>query len=165
MISDEESKEDGLEGCNFGSLEGTEDSALRDSGDGPPLSGEAPMENVQAAEDSSEDPLHPRQRKLTVAADARWTDRVWEVFTTFWPLGLIAFGGPTAHVAILRDHLVVQRDWLDEDQFMELFAIGQVSERVVLSYESAGPRLFSFVYPASRAYRVPPQLNWWLVRL
>jgi chromate transport protein ChrA len=23
--------------------------------------------------------------------------------------------------------LVVQRDWLDEDQFMELFAIGQVS--------------------------------------
>jgi hypothetical protein len=48
------------------------------------------------------------------------------VFTTFWPLGLVAFGGPQAHVAILRDHLVDQRDWLDEDQFMELFAIGQV---------------------------------------
>jgi chromate transport protein ChrA len=41
-------------------------------------------------------------------------------------LGLIAFGGPQAHVAILRDHLVDQRDWLDEDSFMELFAIGQV---------------------------------------
>lgn len=37
----------------------------------------------------------------------------------------MAFGGPQAHVAILRDHLVVQRDWLDEDQFTELFAIGQ----------------------------------------
>jgi len=48
------------------------------------------------------------------------------VFTTFWPLGLVAFGGPQAHVAILRDHLVVQRDWLDEEQFTELFAIGQV---------------------------------------
>lgn len=48
------------------------------------------------------------------------------VFTTFWPLGLIAFGGPQAHVAILRDHLVDQRDWLDEEQFTELFAIGQV---------------------------------------
>jgi chromate transporter len=47
------------------------------------------------------------------------------VFVTFWPLGLIAFGGPQAHVAILRDHLVVQRDWLDEEQFTELFAIGQ----------------------------------------
>jgi chromate transport protein ChrA len=39
---------------------------------------------------------------------------------------LIAFGGPQAHVAILRDHLVEQRDWLDEEQFTELFAIGQV---------------------------------------
>lgn len=48
-----------------------------------------------------------------------------KVFTTFWPLGLIAFGGPQAHVAILRDHLVVKRQWLDEDSFMELFAIGQ----------------------------------------
>jgi chromate transporter len=50
---------------------------------------------------------------------------MWEVFTTFWPLGFIAFGGPQAHVALLHDHLVVQRDWLDEDEFTELFAIGQ----------------------------------------
>lgn len=28
-------------------------------------------------------------------------------------------------MAILKDHLVDQRDWLDEDQFTELFAIGQ----------------------------------------
>jgi chromate transporter len=28
-------------------------------------------------------------------------------------------------VAILRDHLVVQRDWVSEEQFLELFAIGQ----------------------------------------
>jgi chromate transporter len=40
-------------------------------------------------------------------------------------LGFVAFGGPQAHVAILRDHLVVQRDWLDEEQFTQLFAIGQ----------------------------------------
>jgi chromate transporter len=40
-------------------------------------------------------------------------------------LGLIAFGGPQAHVAILRDHLAVQRDCMDKEAFMELFAIGQ----------------------------------------
>jgi hypothetical protein len=67
-----------------------------------------------------------KKKKMMVAADAPWKDRMWEVFITFWPLGLIAFGGPQAHVAILRDHLVVQRDWLDEEQFTELFAIGQV---------------------------------------
>jgi hypothetical protein len=29
-----------------------------------------------------------------VSADAPWGERMWEVFSTFWPLGLIAFGGP-----------------------------------------------------------------------
>jgi hypothetical protein len=77
--------------------------------------------------ESSEEPEEGKKKKMKmVAADAPWKDRMWEVFTTFWPLGLIAFGGPQAHVAILRDHLVVQRDWLDEEQFTELFAIGQV---------------------------------------
>lgn len=63
--------------------------------------------------------------KPTEKADTPWSRRMWEVFTTFWPLGFVAFGGPQAHVAILRDHLVVQRNWMDEDAFMELFAIGQ----------------------------------------
>lgn len=31
---------------------------------------------------------------MKVAADALWSERMWEVFTTFWPLGLVAFGGP-----------------------------------------------------------------------
>jgi chromate transport protein ChrA len=51
------------------------------------------------------------------------------VVTTFWPLGLVAFGGPQAHVAILREHLVVRRDWINEEEFMELFAIGQVRNK------------------------------------
>eukprot|EP00566_Odontella_aurita_P009662 CAMPEP_0113545920 /NCGR_PEP_ID=MMETSP0015_2-20120614/11527_1 /TAXON_ID=2838 /ORGANISM="Odontella" /LENGTH=506 /DNA_ID=CAMNT_0000446335 /DNA_START=136 /DNA_END=1656 /DNA_ORIENTATION=- /assembly_acc=CAM_ASM_000160 len=57
--------------------------------------------------------------------DAPWIDRMKEVFQTYWYLGFVAFGGPQAHVAILRDHLIVQRQWMDEDAFMELFAIGQ----------------------------------------
>ena len=57
--------------------------------------------------------------------DTPFSTRLYEVFITFWPLGFVAFGGPQAHVAILRDHLVVQRNWMDEEAFMELFAIGQ----------------------------------------
>ena len=57
--------------------------------------------------------------------DIPWIERFKQVFWTYLPLGFVAFGGPQAHVAILRDHLVVQRNWLDEEQFTELFAIGQ----------------------------------------
>lgn len=57
--------------------------------------------------------------------DIPWADRFKQVVLTYAPLGFVAFGGPQAHVAILRDHLVVQRKWLDEEQFTELFAIGQ----------------------------------------
>eukprot|EP00592_Proboscia_alata_P007807 CAMPEP_0194360378 /NCGR_PEP_ID=MMETSP0174-20130528/7692_1 /TAXON_ID=216777 /ORGANISM="Proboscia alata, Strain PI-D3" /LENGTH=477 /DNA_ID=CAMNT_0039131817 /DNA_START=40 /DNA_END=1473 /DNA_ORIENTATION=- len=57
--------------------------------------------------------------------DTPWSQRITEVFKTYWMLGFIAFGGPQAHVAILRDHLVVQRNWMDEEAFTELFAIGQ----------------------------------------
>jgi hypothetical protein len=39
--------------------------------------------------------------------DTPYKERLWEVIKTFWPLGFIAFGGPQAHVAILRNHLVV----------------------------------------------------------
>jgi len=59
-----------------------------------------------------------------IIEDTPWSTRIKEVFVTFWPLGFVAFGGPQAHVAILRDHLVVQRDWMDEEAFTELFAIG-----------------------------------------
>ena len=31
---------------------------------------------------------------MKVEADAPWSERMWEVFTTFWYLGLVAFGGP-----------------------------------------------------------------------
>ena len=59
----------------------------------------------------------------SIAEDIPWSTRMWEVFTTFWPLGFVAFGGPQAHIAILRDHLVIQRDWMDEETFTGEIAI------------------------------------------
>ncbi|KAL3922955.1 MAG: hypothetical protein SGILL_001926 [Bacillariaceae sp.] len=51
--------------------------------------------------------------------------RIQETIALYWHLGFIAFGGPTAHVAILRDHLVRVHKFIEEDVFMELFALGQ----------------------------------------
>ena len=87
---------------------------------------EAATKNDEADIEGEPTSSKSKQRHMTVAVDAPWSARMWEVFITFWPLGFVAFGGPQAHVAILRDHLVVQRDWLDEEAFTELFAIGQV---------------------------------------
>lgn len=80
-------------------------------------------ENV-AFKDEEADAAAPSNEKESVE-DTPWRTRMWEVFITFSPLGFVAFGGPQAHVAILRDHLVVQKNWMDEDAFTELFAIGQ----------------------------------------
>lgn len=51
--------------------------------------------------------------------------RVKETMALFWYLGFIAFGGPTAHVAIFRDHLVSVHKFIDEDVYTELFALAQ----------------------------------------
>ena len=57
--------------------------------------------------------------------DDPFLTRLNDVLQTFYPLGFVAFGGPQAHIAILRDHLVIKHNWMEEDEFLELFAIGQ----------------------------------------
>ena len=45
-----------------------------------------------------------------------------EVAWVFLKLGLVAFGGPAAHVALMRRELVQRRRWLDEAEFQRMFA-------------------------------------------
>jgi chromate transporter len=43
-----------------------------------------------------------------------------ELVRLFLRLGLTAFGGPAAHVAMMEDEVVVRRKWLTRDQFLDL---------------------------------------------
>jgi chromate transporter len=43
-----------------------------------------------------------------------------DVSRLFLKLGLIAFGGPAAHIAMFHDETVVRRKWLDDQRFLDL---------------------------------------------
>src|ERR1700744_706717 len=43
-----------------------------------------------------------------------------DLFRLFLRLGLTAFGGPAAHIAVMQREVVDKRRWMDHDQFLDL---------------------------------------------
>jgi chromate transporter len=43
-----------------------------------------------------------------------------EVGLLFLRLGLVGFGGPAVHIALMREEVVRRRDWLSEEEFLDL---------------------------------------------
>ena len=43
-----------------------------------------------------------------------------ELFLLFTKLGFVAFGGPAAHVAMMRQEVVTGRGWMDDQEFLDL---------------------------------------------
>jgi chromate transporter len=52
--------------------------------------------------------------------DASHDSRLQEVAGLFLKLGLTAFGGPAAHIAMMRDEVVKRRKWVDDQHFLDL---------------------------------------------
>ncbi|HOU42637.1 MAG TPA: chromate transporter, partial [Promineifilum sp.] len=57
-----------------------------------------------------------------MAATNRPPGALGEVARLFLRLGLTAFGGPAAHVAMFRDETVTRRRWLTDAEFLDLLA-------------------------------------------
>ncbi len=43
-----------------------------------------------------------------------------EILKLFFRLGIVAFGGPAAHIAMIHKEVVDKRKWMDEDHFLDL---------------------------------------------
>jgi len=60
----------------------------------------------------SQNPIVPaRQNRATSLGEVAWL---------FLKLGTIAFGGPAAHIAMMRDEVVRRRKWLSREKFLDL---------------------------------------------
>lgn len=51
---------------------------------------------------------------------------VWALFKLFLRIGATGFGGPAALLALLQEHVVERRKWLNADEFADALAIGQI---------------------------------------
>jgi chromate transporter len=47
-------------------------------------------------------------------------DRLGELAALFFRLGVTAFGGPAAHIAMMRDEVVRRRGWMSDAEFLDL---------------------------------------------
>jgi chromate transporter len=52
-------------------------------------------------------------------------ERLWEVVGVFLRLGFTAFGGPAAHIAMMRQEIVQRRKWISDQYFIDL--MGEVN--------------------------------------
>ena len=84
-----------------------------------------------------------------------------ELGLLFFKLGLIAFGGPAAHISMMDDEIVTRRQWLTREHFLDLIGAtnlipGPNSTEMTMhiGYERGGWRgLFlagaAFIFPAA----------------
>ena len=87
-------------------------------------------------------------------------NKLSEVFNLFFKLGIVAFGGPAAHIAMIHREVVEKRKWMDEKHFLDLVGAtslipGPNSTEMVIhcGYQRAGVwgliiSGVSFIFPA-----------------
>ncbi|GBF79773.1 chromate transporter [Aphanothece sacrum] len=86
--------------------------------------------------------------------------RLKELVLVFSQLGLIAFGGPVAHIAMMEDEIVKNRQWITREKMLDLLGIthlipgpNSTELAIHIGYERAGWRGliiagFFFILPA-----------------
>lgn len=48
---------------------------------------------------------------------------LWTIALTFLRLGIVGFGGPASHIALMQEQLVERRGWIERDRFTEALGV------------------------------------------
>jgi len=48
---------------------------------------------------------------------------LWTIALTFLRLGVVGFGGPASHIALMQEQLVERRGWIERDRFTEALGV------------------------------------------
>lgn len=71
--------------------------------------------------------------------------RLWELFSIFFKMGAITFGGGYAMLPILQRELAETRKWVSEEELLDFYAIGQSTPGIIavntatfVGYRTAG---------------------------
>lgn len=56
---------------------------------------------------------------------------LWEIFISFFKVGLFTFGGGGAMIPLLEDELVKKRGWLTEQDLIDYYAIAQCTPGII----------------------------------
>jgi chromate transporter len=128
--------------------------------------------------------IHPDNQPYQDLTLAQRQQRLKQMTGVFLKLGLIAFGGPAAHIAMMDDEVVKRRGWMTRDKLLDLLGVtslipGPSSTQlaIYIGYERAGfwgvvLAGTSFILPAMLMvwglaalyvrYQALPQVNWLL---
>jgi len=52
--------------------------------------------------------------------------KIPEIYSVFFKLGITAFGGPAAHIALMQNEIVEKRRWLSDQEFLDLLGATQL---------------------------------------
>jgi chromate transporter len=64
--------------------------------------------------------MDSRTRTTATGATVQTSTTLGELTRLFLRLGFTAFGGPAAHIAMMKDAVVTRRQWLTEAEFLDL---------------------------------------------
>jgi chromate transporter len=133
---------------------------------------------------SPEQPIVEEPLAYSALSKTQQRQRLKELATVFFKLGTIAFGGPAAHIAMMNDEVVSNRQWMSREKLLDLLGVtslipgpNSTELAIHIGYERGGWRGLlvagiSFILPAMLIvwaiaalyvrYQQLPEMEWFL---